>query len=232
MYYIDPNQGSPADALLAYCSFSSTSKQTCLHPRDSQVWRHHQRGAAGNCSSGSMTNLLFSLSCVVWPESQSDKFSVRSHFHSVDLDICRDDLNLNFAVLLWKKSFKRDSIQQFKLCACLPVGARGAMPGWMRHYIHSEGIRIIILIIIILFCTAVCMKTHTFTSHLSYSKTVNTTKHWLAHPKNNKNWSWGVWSGCIYCRGSQFTSGSCLSCMLIQSPSAAVWTSLTFTGLL
>ncbi|KAM7393226.1 hypothetical protein PAMA_008056 [Pampus argenteus] len=37
MYYIDPNQGSPADALLAYCSFSSTSKQTCLHPRDSQL---------------------------------------------------------------------------------------------------------------------------------------------------------------------------------------------------
>ncbi|TNN68706.1 Collagen alpha-2(I) chain [Liparis tanakae] len=37
MYYIDPNQGSTADALLAYCSFSSTSKQTCLHPRDSQL---------------------------------------------------------------------------------------------------------------------------------------------------------------------------------------------------
>ncbi|XP_029921679.1 collagen alpha-1(III) chain-like [Myripristis murdjan] len=37
MYYIDPNQGSPADALLAYCSFSDTSKQTCLHPQDSQV---------------------------------------------------------------------------------------------------------------------------------------------------------------------------------------------------
>lgn len=37
MYYIDPNQGSPADALLAHCSFSSTSKQTCLHPQDSQL---------------------------------------------------------------------------------------------------------------------------------------------------------------------------------------------------
>ncbi|XP_019209972.1 collagen alpha-1(I) chain isoform X2 [Oreochromis niloticus] len=37
MYYIDPNQGSPGDALLAYCSFSSTSKQTCLHPQDSQL---------------------------------------------------------------------------------------------------------------------------------------------------------------------------------------------------
>lgn len=37
MYYIDPNQGSPADALLAYCSFSPQSTQTCLHPQDSQV---------------------------------------------------------------------------------------------------------------------------------------------------------------------------------------------------
>lgn len=37
MYYIDPNQGSSADALLAYCSFSSSSKQTCLHPQHSQV---------------------------------------------------------------------------------------------------------------------------------------------------------------------------------------------------
>uniref|UniRef100_A0A8D3C624 Fibrillar collagen NC1 domain-containing protein n=2 Tax=Scophthalmus maximus TaxID=52904 RepID=A0A8D3C624_SCOMX len=37
MYYIDPNQGSSADALLAYCSFSSASTQTCLHPRDSQL---------------------------------------------------------------------------------------------------------------------------------------------------------------------------------------------------
>ncbi|KAG7279261.1 hypothetical protein CRUP_033197 [Coryphaenoides rupestris] len=37
MYYIDPNQGSHADALLAYCSFTDTAKQTCLHPRDSQI---------------------------------------------------------------------------------------------------------------------------------------------------------------------------------------------------
>ncbi|XP_023185831.1 collagen alpha-1(II) chain-like [Xiphophorus maculatus] len=37
MYYIDPNQGSSADALLAYCSFSSSSKQTCLHPEHSQL---------------------------------------------------------------------------------------------------------------------------------------------------------------------------------------------------
>lgn len=37
MYYIDPNQGSPADALLAYCSFSSTLIQTCIHPENSQV---------------------------------------------------------------------------------------------------------------------------------------------------------------------------------------------------
>ncbi|KAM6902372.1 collagen alpha-1(II) chain-like [Xenentodon cancila] len=37
MYYIDPNQGSSADALLAFCSFSSSSKQTCLHPQESQL---------------------------------------------------------------------------------------------------------------------------------------------------------------------------------------------------
>ncbi|XP_061837042.1 collagen alpha-1(II) chain-like [Nerophis lumbriciformis] len=36
-YYIDPNQGSPADALLAYCIFSSTPTQTCLHPQPSQL---------------------------------------------------------------------------------------------------------------------------------------------------------------------------------------------------
>ncbi|PWA26936.1 hypothetical protein CCH79_00000656 [Gambusia affinis] len=37
MYYIDPNQGSSADALLAYCSFTSSSKQTCLHPELPQL---------------------------------------------------------------------------------------------------------------------------------------------------------------------------------------------------
>lgn len=37
MYYIDPNQGSPADALLAYCKFSGTAAHTCLHPRDAQM---------------------------------------------------------------------------------------------------------------------------------------------------------------------------------------------------
>ncbi|KAF6732467.1 Collagen alpha-1(II) chain [Oryzias melastigma] len=37
MYYIDPNQGSSADALLAYCSFSSSSKETCLHPENPQL---------------------------------------------------------------------------------------------------------------------------------------------------------------------------------------------------
>ncbi|MEQ2281309.1 hypothetical protein AMECASPLE_028946, partial [Ameca splendens] len=37
MYYIDPNQGSSADALLAYCIFTSSSKQTCLHPEHSQL---------------------------------------------------------------------------------------------------------------------------------------------------------------------------------------------------
>lgn len=36
-YYIDPNQGSSADALLAYCNFSEGGVETCLHPRDSQV---------------------------------------------------------------------------------------------------------------------------------------------------------------------------------------------------
>ncbi|XP_064860748.1 collagen alpha-2(V) chain-like [Oncorhynchus nerka] len=37
MYYIDPNQGSTADALLAYCNFSGTAAHTCLHPRDAQM---------------------------------------------------------------------------------------------------------------------------------------------------------------------------------------------------
>ncbi|XP_071011182.1 collagen alpha-2(V) chain-like [Oncorhynchus clarkii lewisi] len=37
MYYIDPNQGSPNDALLVYCNFSGTPAQTCLHPRDAQM---------------------------------------------------------------------------------------------------------------------------------------------------------------------------------------------------
>lgn len=37
VYYIDPNQGSPADALLAYCNFSIPSKHTCLYPQHSQL---------------------------------------------------------------------------------------------------------------------------------------------------------------------------------------------------
>ena len=36
-YYIDPNQGSSGDALLAYCNFSDLGAETCLHPRDPQV---------------------------------------------------------------------------------------------------------------------------------------------------------------------------------------------------
>lgn len=36
-YYIDPNQGSPIDALLAYCKFSESSAETCLHPSTAQV---------------------------------------------------------------------------------------------------------------------------------------------------------------------------------------------------
>lgn len=36
-YYIDPNQGSPADALLAYCNFSESRAETCLHPRNAQL---------------------------------------------------------------------------------------------------------------------------------------------------------------------------------------------------
>ncbi len=94
MYYIDPNQGSPSDALLAYCSFSSTSKQTCVHPQDSQVSRRHQGKASGNCISGSMACPLTSHSRVVPPESQFDDLSVSSHFCSDDWDFCGDDLNL------------------------------------------------------------------------------------------------------------------------------------------
>ncbi|XP_053505551.1 collagen alpha-2(I) chain-like isoform X2 [Ictalurus furcatus] len=36
-YYIDPNQGSPADALLAYCNFSEPRAETCLHPKTAQL---------------------------------------------------------------------------------------------------------------------------------------------------------------------------------------------------
>uniref|UniRef100_A0A671S4T4 Fibrillar collagen NC1 domain-containing protein n=2 Tax=Sinocyclocheilus anshuiensis TaxID=1608454 RepID=A0A671S4T4_9TELE len=36
MYYIDPNQGSPADALLVYCNFSAGG-QTCLPPLQPQI---------------------------------------------------------------------------------------------------------------------------------------------------------------------------------------------------
>lgn len=36
-YYIDPNQGSPIDALLVYCNFSKTGAETCLHPRDAHL---------------------------------------------------------------------------------------------------------------------------------------------------------------------------------------------------
>nr|XP_014016011.1 unnamed protein product [Salmo salar] len=36
MYYIDPNQGSPADAILVYCDFTAAPK-TCLSPLHPQV---------------------------------------------------------------------------------------------------------------------------------------------------------------------------------------------------
>lgn len=36
MYYIDPNQGSSADALLVFCNFSAGG-QTCLSPLQPQV---------------------------------------------------------------------------------------------------------------------------------------------------------------------------------------------------
>ncbi|XP_063049810.1 collagen alpha-1(I) chain-like [Engraulis encrasicolus] len=36
MYYIDPNQGSPADAVLVYCDLTTGGK-TCLFPQQSQV---------------------------------------------------------------------------------------------------------------------------------------------------------------------------------------------------
>ncbi|XP_064210552.1 collagen alpha-1(II) chain-like isoform X1 [Anguilla rostrata] len=36
LYYIDPNQGSPADALLAYCDFTAGGR-TCLSPSQPQV---------------------------------------------------------------------------------------------------------------------------------------------------------------------------------------------------
>ncbi|KAJ7988519.1 hypothetical protein DPEC_G00324420 [Dallia pectoralis] len=37
MYYVDPNQGSPNDAFLAYCNFSVPSALTCLYPHEAQM---------------------------------------------------------------------------------------------------------------------------------------------------------------------------------------------------
>lgn len=45
MYYVDPNQGNPADAFLVYCSFS-LGGQTCLSPIRSQV-KHSLRLLSG-----------------------------------------------------------------------------------------------------------------------------------------------------------------------------------------
>lgn len=36
-YYIDPNQGSPQDALVAFCNFTAGG-ETCIAPVRNQVW--------------------------------------------------------------------------------------------------------------------------------------------------------------------------------------------------
>lgn len=36
-YYIDPNQGSPQDALVAFCNFTAGG-ETCIAPVHNQVW--------------------------------------------------------------------------------------------------------------------------------------------------------------------------------------------------
>ncbi|KAG9354484.1 hypothetical protein JZ751_001194 [Albula glossodonta] len=36
LYYIDPNQGSPADSLLAYCDFTAGGR-TCIYPNQAEV---------------------------------------------------------------------------------------------------------------------------------------------------------------------------------------------------
>lgn len=45
-YYIDPNQGSPQDALLAFCNFTAGG-ETCIAPVHSQV----QAGFPGAASA-------------------------------------------------------------------------------------------------------------------------------------------------------------------------------------
>ncbi|XP_029108441.1 collagen alpha-1(II) chain-like [Scleropages formosus] len=37
LYYIDPNQGSPLDAFLVYCNFTTEGGKTCLLPRETQM---------------------------------------------------------------------------------------------------------------------------------------------------------------------------------------------------
>ena len=47
-YYIDPNQGSPQDALVAFCNFTAGG-ETCIAPIHNQVWGDFHGAASAPC---------------------------------------------------------------------------------------------------------------------------------------------------------------------------------------
>lgn len=47
-YYIDPNQGSPQDALVAFCNFTAGG-ETCIAPVHNQVWCGFHGAASALC---------------------------------------------------------------------------------------------------------------------------------------------------------------------------------------
>ncbi|NXE91889.1 COBA2 protein, partial [Menura novaehollandiae] len=47
-YYIDPNQGSPQDALVAFCNFTAGG-ETCIAPVHNQVWGGFHGAASAPC---------------------------------------------------------------------------------------------------------------------------------------------------------------------------------------
>ncbi|NWX06433.1 COBA2 protein, partial [Caloenas nicobarica] len=50
-YYIDPNQGSPQDALVAFCNFTAGG-ETCIAPVHNQVWGGFRGAASALCYMG------------------------------------------------------------------------------------------------------------------------------------------------------------------------------------
>ncbi|NXN74560.1 COBA2 protein, partial [Himantopus himantopus] len=56
-YYIDPNQGSPQDALLAFCNFTAGG-ETCIAPVHNQVRGGFHGAASAQCCVGWYSWLL------------------------------------------------------------------------------------------------------------------------------------------------------------------------------